>query len=146
LWNLKICTARWRRREPRPRGRVAVTPPIALCMIWLPPILRTLDAKHPQLETSIHTIDTIVDLPRSDYDHAVRATYTERPAMPTPTISCPWTWWRRPRSRQRVRSPQPVRDRHPSAATRALVEFLYARAMPRPESRPPRCSTWSISI
>lgn len=68
-----------RRSRARPRGRVAMTLPTALCVTWLPPILREFEAAHPEIETSIHAIDTIVDLPRSDYDLAIRAIYTPRP-------------------------------------------------------------------
>jgi DNA-binding transcriptional LysR family regulator len=56
-------------------------------MTWLPPILRAFEVAYPDIETSIHATDAVIDLQRSDHDLALRARYLLRPGGGGDTVS-----------------------------------------------------------
>ncbi|MGH6962006.1 MAG: LysR family transcriptional regulator [Dongiaceae bacterium] len=57
-------------------GRLALTLPTELSLSWLPLVLREFQARHPQAEVTVHAIDTVVDLAKSDFHLAIRAVYS----------------------------------------------------------------------
>jgi DNA-binding transcriptional LysR family regulator len=64
----------FRQRRSRPSGTVRVTLPTELSLAWLPDRLAAFERRHPQISIRIEASDEPVDLARSDFDLALRAT------------------------------------------------------------------------
>lgn len=71
----------------RPSGRLAITLPAELCAVWLPPHLKAFEARFPDIQTTIEAVDTVVDLPRSDCDIALRSTFLQSPLRPPDSLA-----------------------------------------------------------
>jgi DNA-binding transcriptional LysR family regulator len=80
-----IGTVRDARR--RPSGRLAITLPAELCATWLPSHLKAFEARFPEVQTTIEAIDTVVDLPRSDCDIALRSAFLQNPPGPVDSLA-----------------------------------------------------------
>lgn len=62
-----------------PKGRVRVTVPAELCLAWLPNLLRSFERSHPDVQVHVRAEDNPIDLASSNFDVAVRATFSETP-------------------------------------------------------------------
>lgn len=75
------------RRKTHFSGRLALTLPTELSLSWLPQVLREFQGRHAQAEVTVHAIDTVVDLARSDFHLAIRAAYSVLSARGPEVIS-----------------------------------------------------------
>lgn len=63
-------------RYDRPAGKLSITLPTELSLSWLPPLLRAFESRHPEVEVTVHALDSVVDLARSDFQLALRASFS----------------------------------------------------------------------
>lgn len=77
-----------RKAGGKPRGTICVTLPTELSVAWLPPVLRAFEAAFPTIRLEVHADDSIVSLPSSGFDLAVRTTFSSKPSRDSDVCAC----------------------------------------------------------
>lgn len=77
-----------RRASGKATGTVCLTLPTELSVSWLPPVLRAFEASYPDIRLEVHADDTIVTLPSSNFDLAVRTTFSPKPSQDANVCAC----------------------------------------------------------